>query len=91
MRLIANINYTDDCTYNYTETLPIVYESAEAFIVEFERLVLKTVKEVKFPNSTHFKLGGQEWEAMYFYQGKDKVEFPEIYTLEEWYKRIENE
>lgn len=84
MRLVVSVNHTDDCTYNFTETYPVIYESPEAFIVDFEKLARKTIKEIKWPNFQVFELGGREWDATDFISGK-KFKAPDILTLDEWY------
>ncbi len=87
MRLVVKVTYTDDCTYNFKETYPVVYESPEHFIVDFEKLARKTIKEIEWPQFPVFNLGGQEWDASEFING-NTFSAPDIFTLDEWYSRL---
>ena len=86
MRLIVRVNYSDDCTYSYYETIPVVYESAEAFIVDFEDAARKALS-IKRPAFRVFDLGGQNWDASYFFKG-DEFQAPDVLTLDEWYGNL---
>lgn len=90
MRLVVRVNYTDDCTYNFTETFPVVYESPEAFIVDFEKEARKAILEKKWPAFKDFDLGGQNWDATDFFCGA-KFKAPDILTIDEWFNKAENE
>jgi hypothetical protein len=81
MRLVVIVNYTDDCTYNYNETVPVVYESPEAFLVDFEKAAIEL--KAKWP-STIFFLGGKDWDAMDFFRG-NRFDAPDILTIDEWF------
>lgn len=90
MKLVVQVYYTDDCTYSFTETVPVIYDSPEAFLVDFEVLANKALAEIKFPHRQVFKLGGQVWEAADFFKGSE-FQAPTILTLEEWYEACERQ
>jgi glutathionyl-hydroquinone reductase len=88
MRLIAEVNYTDDCTYNYNVIVPVMYESKETFITDFQKLANKTAKKAKL-NQAFFELGGQSWDAHYFVR-HDGCKTPTLFTIDEWFSNTEN-
>jgi len=62
----------------------VVYESPEAFLVDFESAAKKALIENKWPNFAFFELGGNQWEASDFFSGK-KFLAPDIFTVDEWF------
>lgn len=101
MRLVLEYNQTDGYTYSFETTRPFVYESPEAFIVDFEAIVLNRNDE--YPDE--FEIAGMRLYKSEFYTtslerigGTDKrpkEEYvstynpPQILTLDEWYKYAE--
>lgn len=90
MRLVVNVNYTDEYTFNFTESFPVICESLEKFMEDFEDTVKRTIKETKHYQQTTFKLGGQKWEAFDFVND-NVVKMPEVCTVDDWYSAIENQ
>jgi hypothetical protein len=45
MRLLVEYEVTDDYTYSYTVTIPVIYESAEAFLCILEQAVKMYIVE----------------------------------------------
>ena len=90
MRLIVSYQVTDGCTYSADIVVPVVYESAEAFLVDFENAV-KSAKE-KYAS---FSLGGQEFDSYRFVEisfdrgsKKEEIYLPDVYTVDEWFATI---
>ena len=49
MRLVIRYTVSDGCTLSCTETIPIEYESTEAFYIDFEQKLLEyKTKRLKF-------------------------------------------
>lgn len=86
MRLIVITNYTDDCTYSFNETVPVVYDSPEAFLVDFEEAARNALK-IEWPNFQEFDIGGQNWDSSSYFKG-DTFIAPDILTIDEWFKNI---
>lgn len=92
MRLIIEYSVGDGCTYGCTETVPVEYESPEAFLVDFEN----ACKENK-NNPRDFVFAGKQWSADSFwnlnYTTKpilvDEFFPPDIFTVDEWFERHE--
>ena len=72
MRLVMVVLYSDEFTYNCTHSYPIEYESAEAAIVEWERLN----NEAEWSKSTFTFAGVEFWKM---------DDSPEFYTIDEWF------
>lgn len=86
MRLIVEYEVTDGFTYHCTNTVPVVYESAEAFLVDFE-LSLKGLKG-NHEITGYITLGNQEFDSGDFVE--DGMYYPpNVYTLDEWFATIE--
>lgn len=86
MRLVVITNYSDDCTYSFDETVPVIYESAEAFLVDFEKLCL--VNKDKSFTQRRFTLGGQQFDAYDYFNGNE-FQAPQILTIDEFFQCIE--
>lgn len=90
MRLIIEFSVGDGYTYSATETIPVVYESAEAFAVDFEQAV-RDNWATELINRGNVKIGGQEFDSgefMMWDDSKDAHEYfaPNIFTVDEWFK-----
>lgn len=90
MRLIIRYTVGDGCSWSSENVVPVVYESAEAFMVDFEEQCLD--------RKSTFTLGGQEFQACDFFEidgstgyTSDKATFcpPEILTLDEFFSVVE--
>jgi hypothetical protein len=93
MRLIVEYPITDHCTYSFTTTVPVEYESAEAFIVELERLCIeaKKVWDDAWPTSrspTEIQIGGQTFDFDDFFESGHYYS-PDVYTIDEWFAEVE--
>lgn len=91
MRLIIKYQISDGCTYSCDETIPVEYESAEAFAVEFEEACKAARVEGACLKELHF--AGHSWDcACFFYSSGNKYTLdtyspPEILTVDEWFER----
>ena len=86
MRLIIEYEVTDGFTYHCTNTVPVVYESAEAFLVDFELSVGGS--KVNRDRPVSITLGSQEFDVNNFVD--DGMYYPpNVYTLDEWFESVE--
>ena len=90
MRLVIEYTVGDGYTYSATETVPVVYESAEAFMVEFEQAVRDDWTKPIFERG--IKMGGAEFDSSSFMIWNDRTEThdyygPNIYTVDEWFEK----
>jgi hypothetical protein len=86
MRLILSFNVSDDCTFSYTETVPIEAESPEAAIVEFEEQC--TAAKARCEKSWfdgEFTAFGRTFDTTNFYSG-GLIQLPSIQTFDEWFE-----
>jgi hypothetical protein len=86
MRLVIKYSVGDGYTWWAVEVVPVVYESAEAFLVDFEAIVMDL--NAKNSNSwplADFELGGQKFDYTDFFQ-EGVYCAPEIMTIDEWFK-----
>lgn len=97
MRLIVEYSWGEEWVGSWTETIPVEYKSAEAFLCDFDELLEKTRTEGK----REFKLAGYTFELDKFIevswdwvgkkskkqQFKEYKTLPNIYTVDEWFKR----
>ena len=88
MKLVMCYSIGDGCTFSCDVTLPIEYESAEAAIVEFERLCLEA-RALKWPDSQEFWFAGHEFEPSPFFwrNTPDRFDSPDFLTIDEWFAR----
>lgn len=85
MRLIMRVNYSDDCTYSFTETYPFECESIEKAMADFKKLVTK-----HFNNYKNFMFCGVEFHHQSCstrVNGKLAIKYPEILTVDEWFEK----
>lgn len=103
MKLVIEYQIGDDYTWGATLTLPVEYESAEAFLVDFEELVMKTradfirddtLNDRSKPGDgwlsleTEFTLAGHRFSWDRFWSNEDKTIYPpRIMTIDEWFKQ----
>lgn len=86
MRLILSFNVSDQCTYSYTETVPIEAESPEAAIVEFEaQCNAAQTKLEKRWFSGEFTACGRTFDTTNFYIDGQYWP-PSIQTFDEWFE-----
>jgi hypothetical protein len=92
MNVVMCYTEGDGCTYSCDHDLPFEYESAEAALVEFERL-FNEGRENGNPKGNlamgRFTFAGMEFYCCTFVFER-KVYLPEFYSLDEWFtaKRI---
>lgn len=90
MRLIVEYTVGDGYTYCATVTVPVVHESPEAFIVEFEE---KCSLAYSSDDGGEFTVGCQEFNAGDFYERTDFGEYvyfsPRIMTVDEFFETVE--
>lgn len=85
MRLIVVYEIGDGCTFGCTVTIPVNYDSAESFIVDFEgycrrlkSLNWSQVEEQSFAGVT----GWYDLDCLF--DGETFIT-PEVYTVDEWF------
>jgi len=85
MKLVVKYVISDDCTYAFDVHQPIEYESEEAFICDFEDALQTAIQNRK----PEFKTGSTTFETWDFAKTYEKliVTLPEVYTLENWFRR----
>lgn len=86
MRLVVEYGAGDGYTYWCTDTVPVVYESPEAFAVEFEQVMKAEYAKVNCWQDTTF--AGHCWNPSDFFQD-GKYVAPEIMTVDEWFSKVE--
>lgn len=79
MRLVIKHSVTDNCTYWCERVVPVNYESAEAFMVDFEEACQNNI------NAPDFKFASETWDSYHFFEN-GKYYGPEILTVDEWFK-----
>jgi hypothetical protein len=87
MQLVIEHGAGDGCTWWCTCTIPVIYESAEAFAVDFEAFCLQNRDVRGYSNP---KFAGHTWDMEDFFpcnQDSERGEYtaPEIYTVDEWF------
>jgi hypothetical protein len=90
MRLVIEYNVGDGYTWSATNTVPVEYESAEAFFVEFEEACKEARVQAKQTRCrwVEFTFAGREWDADNFFE-EDVYYPPEILTVDEWFARLQ--
>ena len=76
-RLIMTVHYSDECTYSFTDTHPIMYESAEKALCDFEEMASSTKKQFKFCGHSFYGNGGIRMST--------SRDIPDFYTVDEWF------
>jgi hypothetical protein len=84
MRLIVTSIDTDDCTYTREIVVPVLYESSEAFLVDFEKALIENEDE------DYFLFAGREWESGIYFRGREFY-LPVVETVNEWFTEVESE
>lgn len=84
MRLIIEYRVGDGYTYYATNTVPVIYESAEGFAVDFEKFC-----KYYHPVVTNF--AGQQWDTTEFILKDGYYAPPHIMTVDEFFEQVENE
>lgn len=79
MRLVIRYHVGDGCTWGATEIVPVEYESAEAFVVEFEEFCRANQREFGL-----MAFAGKQWDPDNFFY-KNQYVAPEILTVDEWF------
>jgi hypothetical protein len=85
MRLVIKYSVGDGYTWWAVEVVPVVYESAEAFLVDFEAIVKAPMASHNWRSNVEFELGGQRFNYPDFIQDGEYYA-PEIMTIDEWFK-----
>jgi hypothetical protein len=81
MKLVIHWTHGDGCTYSCEETVPVEYESEEAFLVDFEDACAK----VRSSKQWDFTFAGHCWSVDHFYEN-GRYYAPTIGTLEQWFE-----
>lgn len=89
IQLVIEYETGDGCTYAYTTAVPVVYDSAEAFIVDFEQ-ACRTNKDT----TGEIKIAGHTFYTYSFFdtyseplkkQAIPTFYPPRIMTIQEWF------
>lgn len=83
MRLVIEYGSGDGCTFHCTNTIPVEYESAEAFAVDFEAFCREKFLTASWPNGD-FMFANQMWDVLDFFE-EEQYCSPEIFTVDEWF------
>ncbi len=89
MRLVVQYSVGDGCSWYAENTVPVVYESAEAFLVDFEEIVKPYMDKNSswYYNKREFVLGGQQFDCSdFFFEGRYYA--PEVMTVDEWFDEV---
>lgn len=87
MKLVLVYTAGDGYTYSCTEHRPFEYESAEAALIDFEELLLKSLKDQNRGTRGIFTFCRLELYAEHFKSTtSDELFLPEILTLDEWFE-----
>lgn len=86
MRLVIEYTVGDGYTWSGTDTIPVEYESAEAFAVDFEREVKSRMSKM----TQEFYMGNTVFYAdnHSYYSESEKLRIydaPNIFTVDEWF------
>jgi hypothetical protein len=89
MRLIIKYTVGNGCSWHCDITVPVVYASAEAFLVDFEDVVFERHAITADPTGgwgeSEFSLGGQAFDWTDFFID-EQYHAPEVMTIDEWFK-----
>jgi hypothetical protein len=91
MRLIVTYSVGDGYTYSATVTEPVIHESPESFIVEFEEKCTKAHNG----DDSEFEVGGASFCASNFYELAEgyPVKYfyitPTILTIDQFFEELE--
>ena len=82
MRLVIKYSVGDGCTFSCTVTTPVIYESAEAFAVEFEEACKANRGKYQM------RFAHLDFEPANFLCN-DEYFGPDIMTVDEWFSLAE--
>jgi len=100
IRLITETHVTDEVTYSYTETRPVVYESKEKFIKDFP-IALKDAIEAKKKSDIEwiewrynnpvppYPKSVNDWFSFAGQIWFIDTPIPEVFTVNEYFKHLE--
>lgn len=81
MRLVIQYEWGDGYTFSATATVPVNYESAESFLVDFEEFCRTRYDDDSISTPI---FAGLEWNVSNFFE--DGVYYsPTILTVDEWF------
>lgn len=82
IRIVMEFTEGDGCTYSCTHTLPIMYESCEAALVDFDAAILHAKKN----DISQVRMFGEMfWVYTFFDEGQ--YFSPDFMTVDEWFAR----
>ena len=89
MQLVIEYAIGDGYTFSATDTIPVEYESAEAFAVDFEAAVRQRMG-IHVSNTQEIHMGGKVFyaDAHSYYSDAEKCrvyDAPNIFTVDEWF------
>lgn len=81
-KIILEYLENDGCTYSFRQTFPILYESTEKFLLDFEELCLTSFKN----HINEFIIGGCTFRTNDFILDYNaQVNLPSIMSIDEWF------
>ena len=88
MRLVVQYSVGDGCSWYAENTIPVVYDSAEAFLVDFEEIVKPYMDKnsSRYYAKREFVLGGQQFDCSDFFFEK-QYQQPDVMTVDEWFEK----
>ena len=78
MRIVMCYQFTDCCTYWCPTAIPILYDSCEQALVDFEAALNNTTGEFSIFGTSYYK---------YDFIQDGEIILPDFLTVDEWYER----
>ena len=82
-RLILEVNHSDGCTYSSEDHLPVIFSSAEEFIICLEDRLKEQLANPQIDEQ--FELGGQTLETNWFIES-GVIYLPTVMTVDAFFK-----
>lgn len=85
IRMVLVYTESDGCTFSAEVVLPILYESTEAALVDFE----SCFEDAKASKDAYgfFDFAGHQFHTSSFIEG-DKTYLPSFLTIDEWFANV---
>jgi hypothetical protein len=84
MRLVAGFYVGDRCSTSAYESIPILFESKQLFLIKFEHELMIAVEN----QNLSFSFQNKIWETYLFFHC-NKVILPDMFTIDEWFENLE--
>jgi len=83
MKIVMIVHRSDGYTYAFSETFPVVYDSTEKALVDFENNLVESAGNT-------FMFLGEEFYASDFTKSNGELNpdaYPEFLTIDEWFSQ----